>query len=93
MYSLELHTIDLNMPLGKYIHVVPMQCCVSMHFDRVCHLAGELVEGLKKNSEHETQSVTIMTRAETLCVKIAALCYNLGKNCCCDNIIKVNTHY
>ena len=52
-----------------------------VHFDRVCHLAGELVEGLKKNSEHKTHlSVTTISQVDTLCVKIAALCYNLGKN-------------
>lgn len=42
---------------------------------RVCYLAGELVEKMQ-------QYVEQITKADILCVKIAGLCYNLGKNQC-----------
>ena len=46
--------------------------------DRVCHLAGELVLALA-----QTQPELGITATDILCVKIAGLCYNLGKSNLC----------
>ena len=54
------------------LHALQLFC---FHFPRVAHLAGELVEMLKRK-----QPELKITEQELLCVKIAGLCHDLGNN-------------
>ena len=49
--------------------------CHGFPFPRVAHLAGELVEMLKRK-----QPKLDITETDVLCVKIAGLCHDLGNN-------------
>ena len=49
---------------------------------RVCHLAGEMVEMLKRQLDHEKErhsDIVPINEKDVLCVKIAGLCHDLGK--------------
>ncbi|CAI7999444.1 Deoxynucleoside triphosphate triphosphohydrolase SAMHD1 [Geodia barretti] len=49
------------------------------HAIGACHLAGELVEVIRNlQTDVYTGNMPIVTPVDALCVKIAALCYNLG---------------
>jgi hypothetical protein len=45
----------------------------------VCHLAGRLVRSLKEQISKAPDSTIKITDKDELCVKIAALCHDLGK--------------
>ena len=48
---------------------------------RVCYLAGEMVEMLKRQLDREKKNSDIVpiNEKDVLCVKIAGLCHDLGK--------------
>ena len=60
--------------LGVHIHTFPYS---------VCHIAGEFIERLQQqistSYDEQLKSNAKISRRDVLCVKIAALCHDLGQ--------------
>ena len=77
-FTLEQSTRDLSTLSGK---LVPsgILCIIFFTFHavyRVCHIAGELINGL--NAAHCDSPKKQIKPEDALCVQIAALCHDLG---------------
>ena len=79
----ELLTLDLNTLLGNFSRNIHFRVVIKMF--SVCYIAGELVDHLedeiKEVNENKDKSRKIILESKhKMCVRVAALCHDLGKN-------------